>query len=56
MLPKLTMVKETLMAHYLCCTILIKLRYTNKGRTISQHALKGNIVKFAQNPKSAIKL
>jgi hypothetical protein len=56
MLPKLTMVEETLMAHYRCCTILIKLKYTNKARTTCQHALKGNIVNFSQNPKSAIKL
>jgi hypothetical protein len=50
------MVEETLMAHYHCCTILIKLKYTNKGRTTCQHSLKGNIVNFAQNPKSAIEL
>jgi hypothetical protein len=56
MLPELTMVEETLMACYCCCTILIKLRYTNKGRTTCQHALKGNIINFAQNPESAIKL
>jgi len=56
MLPKSTMVEETLIACYCCCTILIKLRYTNKGRTTSQHALKGNIVNFAQNLESAIEL
>jgi hypothetical protein len=56
MLPKLTMVEETLMACYHCFTILIKLRYTNKGRRTCQHALKRNIVNFAQNPKSVIEL
>jgi hypothetical protein len=56
MLPKLTMVKETLITHYCCCTILVKLRYINKGGITCQHAFKGNITSFVQNPKSAIKL
>jgi hypothetical protein len=55
-LPKLTMVEETLITHYRCHTILVKLRYTNKGKTIGQHAFKGNVVKFAQDPKSVVKL
>jgi len=50
------MVEETLITHYHCHTILVKLRYTNKGNTTCQHALKGNIVSFAQNLESAIKL
>jgi hypothetical protein len=54
-LQKLTMVEETLIARYHCHTILVKLRYTNKGSTIGQHAPKGNIVNFAQDLKSAIK-
>jgi hypothetical protein len=37
-------------------TILIKLRYLNKGGKIGQHALKGNVVSFAQDLESAIKL
>jgi hypothetical protein len=56
MLPKSTMVEETLLTHYCCHTILIKLKYTNKGRTISQHPLKGKKISFAQNLESAIKL
>jgi len=55
-LPKLTMVEETLIARYCCRTILVKLRYTNKGSTIGQHALKGNVVSFRQDPKSVVKL
>ncbi len=55
-LPKLTMVEETLIARYHCHTTLVKLRYTNKRSTTSQHALKGNVVNFAQDPQRAIKL
>jgi hypothetical protein len=55
-LPKLMMVEETLIARYCCYTILVKLRYINKGNTIGQHAFKGNVVSFAQDPKSAVKL
>jgi len=54
-LPKLMMVKETLITHYHCHNILVKLRYTNKGST-TQHTLKGNVVSFAKDPESAIKL
>jgi len=54
-LQKITMVEETLIARYHCHTILVKLRYTNKGSTIGQHAPKGNIVNFAQDLESAIK-
>ncbi len=54
-LPKLMMVKKTLITHYHCHTILVKLRYNDKGST-SQHALKGNVVSFAKDLKSAIKL
>jgi hypothetical protein len=56
MLPKLTMVKKTSIAHYHCRTILVKLRYTNKGGITCQHAFKGNIINFVQNLESAIKL
>jgi hypothetical protein len=55
-LPKLMMVEETLITHYHCRTILVKLKYTNKWNTTSQHALKGNVVNFAQDLESAIKL
>jgi hypothetical protein len=51
--PKLTMLEKTLIACYYCCTIL---RYTNKGTTKCQHVFKRNIVCFAQDPESAIKL
>ncbi len=54
-LPKL-MMEETLMTCYCCHTILVKLKYTNKGSTIGQHALKEDVVNFAQNLKSVIKL
>ncbi len=50
------MVEETLITRYHCHTILVKLRYTNKGSTTCQHALKRNVVSFAQDPESAIKL
>jgi hypothetical protein len=56
MLPNLTMVEETLIARYHFWTILFKLRYTNKGGIIGQHALKGNIVSFAQNFEHAIEV
>jgi len=49
-LSKLTMVEKTLITHYCHHTILVKLRYTNKGSTTSQHTLKGNIVSFTQDP------
>jgi len=52
-LLKLTMVEETLITRYRCPTILIN---TNKGSTTSQHALKRNVVSFAQDSESAIKL
>jgi hypothetical protein len=55
-LPKLIMVKETLIACYRCHTILVKLKYTNKGSTTGQHALKGNVVSFAQDLECAVKL
>jgi hypothetical protein len=55
-LPKLTMVGKTLITCYRCCTILVKLRYTNKGSTTCQHALKGNVVNFAQDLESVVKL
>jgi hypothetical protein len=54
-LPKLTMGKKTLITRYHCHTMLVKLRYTNKGSTTCQHALKGNVVYFAQD-LSAVKL
>jgi len=47
------MVEETLRTRYHCRTILIN---TNKGSTTCQHALKRNVVSFAQDPESAIKL
>jgi hypothetical protein len=47
-LSKLTMVEETLITHY------CKLRYNNRGNTTWQHALKGIIVSFAQDPESAM--
>jgi hypothetical protein len=49
-LPKLMMVEKTLITRYHCYTILVKLKYTNKGSTTCQHALKGNVVNFAQDP------
>jgi hypothetical protein len=48
-LPKLIMVEKTLLTCYRYCTILIKSRYTNKGGTIGQHAIKGITLSFAQN-------
>jgi hypothetical protein len=53
-LPKLTMVEETLMTHYRCRTIMVKLRYNNRRNTTGQHELKGNIVSFAQDLESAM--
>jgi hypothetical protein len=50
------MVEETLITRYHYCTILVKLRYTNKGSTTCQHAFKGNVVSFAQDPKNVIKV
>ncbi len=47
------MVEETLIARYCWRTTLVKLRYTNKRSTTSQHAFKGN---FAQDPEKAVKL
>ncbi len=44
MLLELTMVKETFITHYCCCTILVKLRYINKEGITCQHAFKGNII------------
>jgi hypothetical protein len=34
-LPKLTMVEETLITRYCCHIIMVKLRYTNRGNTTS---------------------
>jgi len=56
LLPKLTIIEEALITHYHCQTILIKLRYSNKGGKTSQHALKGNVVSSSQDLESAIKL
>jgi hypothetical protein len=42
-LPNL-MMEKTLMTCYHCHTILVKLRYTNKGSTIGQHAFKEDVV------------
>jgi hypothetical protein len=53
---KLTMVEETLITRYHCPTILFKLRYTNKGGITCQHALKGNVVSFAQYFEHGIEL
>ncbi len=55
-LPNLTMVEETLIARYHCQTILFKLIYTNKHGIIGQHALKGNVVIFAQDLECAIEI
>ncbi len=55
-LPKLTMVEETSIARYCCWTTLFKLRYINKGGIIVQHALKGNVVSFAQDLEHAIEI
>jgi len=52
----ITKIEKTLITCYCCCTILVKLRYINKGSTTCQHVLKGNIVSFAQDLESAIKL
>jgi hypothetical protein len=35
---------------------MVKLRYNNRGNTTCQHASKGNIVSFAQDLESAMKL
>jgi hypothetical protein len=43
-------------ARYHCWTIWIKLSYSNKGGKIHQHALKGNVVNFSQDPKNVVKL
>jgi hypothetical protein len=56
MLPKLTMVEETLITRYHCWTILFILRYTNKGGITCQHTLKGNVVSFAQDSEHTIEL
>ena len=53
-LPNLT-VEETLIAHYRCRIVLIKLRYSS-NIIMGQSALKGNIISFSQNPEEAIKL
>ncbi len=55
-LPKLMIVEEALIACYGCWTILIKLRFSNKGGKIDQHGLKGNVISFSQDPKSVVKL
>jgi len=54
MLQKLIIAEETLIAQY--WMILFKLKYTNKGGMIGQHALKGNVISFAQKFKHAIEL
>jgi hypothetical protein len=46
LLPKLTPIEESLIARYLCITILIKLRYYYNF-LICQITLKGNISNFA---------
>jgi len=56
MLPKLTMVEETLITRYHCRTILFKLRYTNKGSITGQHTLKGKVISFVKNSKHATEL
>ncbi len=56
MLPKFKMVKDIPISRYRRQTILFKLRYTNKGGIIQQHAFKGNVLSFAQDPEHAIKL
>jgi hypothetical protein len=55
-LPKLMIVEEALIACYGCWTTLIKLRFSNKGGKIDQHALKGNAINFSQDPKSVVKI
>jgi hypothetical protein len=50
------MVEETLITRYHCHIILAKLRYNNRGNTTWQHTLKRNIISFARDPKSAMKL
>jgi hypothetical protein len=54
MLQKLIIAEETLIAQY--WMILFKLKYTNKGRMIGQHAVKRNVISFAQKFKHAIEL
>jgi hypothetical protein len=54
--PKLMMVEKTLITCYYCCTILVKMGYTNKWSTTCQHVFKGNVVSFAQDLESVIKL
>jgi len=55
-LSRLMMVEKTLITHYHYCTILVKLRYTNKGSTTCQHAFKRSIVSFAQDSKNVGKV
>jgi hypothetical protein len=54
--PNLTMVEETLIARYCCRKVLFKLIYTNEGGITCQHALKGNVVIFAQDFECAIEI
>jgi len=50
------MVEETLLTCYRYHTMSVKSRYTNKGGTTCQHAIKNNIINFAQNLENAIKV
>jgi hypothetical protein len=54
-LPKLTLVEESLITCQQCRTTLIKLKYYNNS-LIGQKALKGNISSFAQNHDAAMAL
>jgi hypothetical protein len=56
MLPKFKMVKDIPISRYRCWTILFKLRYTNKGGIIEQHALKSNVLSFTQDLEHVIEL
>jgi hypothetical protein len=56
-MPKLTLPNGLWIgiAHYHCWTILIKLRYSNKGAKTCQHEIKWNVVSFPQDPKNVVK-
>jgi len=53
-MPKLALANGLwiVIACYRSWTILIKLRYSNKGGEIRQHALKGHVVSFSQDPEN----
>jgi hypothetical protein len=51
----LMIVEEALISRYGCWTVLIKLRFSNEGGKINQHALKRNVISFSQDPKSVVK-